>query len=972
MIPPPHCEHQLDACRFQAELLGAVGQAIVAVDLDRVVIYWNRAAEEMYGWTADEAIGRRSIDLMPRIETAHEREGLVETLLQGRSWTGDYEITRRDGALRSVIVTNTPVFDEHGDLVAVIGCSVDATERIAMERRCSQLAAIVESSGDAIFSTTVDGVVTSWNEAAERLFGYGRDEIVGQTVTVLAPPGLEAEQAWIRDRLTSGRAHERLESVRVRKDGTVVDVLLAASAIRDEAGRVVALAVIAQDISHRVAAQRALLASRQRLAEAQRTARLGSFEFDLVTGHDVWSEEYCRILGLDPEARPQRSRFLDIVHPDNAANVADAWRATLRLGVPFDEEFRVRRTDGVYRWVRARAEPEWAADGSLATVRGTMMDDTERVESERERRAAETRFEIIFEQSQIGAVIVDLDGQPTRVNRAMCRILGRSATELIGCRWTAFVHPDDVPLGHMMWERVVEGHDTFADERRYVHPDGSTVWVSTNVTLVRDEGGAPQYYSAQFLDITARKEMEGELAHRVLHDTLTGLPNRALLADRLRQGLAGSRRRGARLGVMFLDIDQFKLVNDSLGHGAGDELLRTAAARITTSIRAGDTVARFGGDEFVVVCDDVSGAEIEQIAARVLAALSIPWRLADQDVHVTASIGIALADGDSTPESLLRDSDAAMYRAKRRGRGRIELFDDDLRITSERRLATATALHRAMDRDELAVAYQPVVDLATGRLVSVEALVRWDTIGRGAVQPAEFIPIAEETGLIVPIGAWVLEEACRQAVRWQAIRPGGPHLGVAVNLSIRQLISSDVAGRLRDVLAITGLDPADVCLELTESVFMEDVDFFGATLAGLKALGVTLAIDDFGTGYSSLSYLKRFPVDAVKIDRAFVDGLGTDPHDTALVAAILAMAGALDLDVIAEGVETVDQLVALRALGVRRAQGFHLARPMPADAIAELVATDHRWTVPGLTRGSLPVDRRPSAPVRRVAVARGR
>jgi EAL domain-containing protein (putative c-di-GMP-specific phosphodiesterase class I) len=311
-------------------------------------------------------------------------------------------------------------------------------------------------------------------------------------------------------------------------------------------------------------------------------------------------------------------------------------------------------------------------------------------------------------------------------------------------------------------------------------------------------------------------------------------------------------------------------------------------------------------------------------------------------MNVTASVGIAIADADATPESLLRDSDAAMYRAKERGRGRVEMFDDALRSKAERRMATESALHRALEREEFTVHYQPIVDLSTGEMVSAEALLRWKHPDRGLISPDEFIPLAEKSGLIVRIGAWVLEQACRQLCEWQEVKPS---MSLAVNMSVRQILAPDVAGLVEDVLRRTGAPAESLCLELTESVFMEDIDYFGATLSSLKSLGVRLAIDDFGTGYSSLSYLKRFPVDAVKIDRTFVVGLGTDPHDSALVAAIVAMAAALSLEVTAEGVETRTQLDMLSRLGCCRAQGYFLSRPMQAAGIIEIIADSHLWRV---------------------------
>jgi diguanylate cyclase (GGDEF)-like protein/PAS domain S-box-containing protein len=688
--------------------------------------------------------------------------------------------------------------------------------------------------------------------------------------------------------------------------------------------------------------QQALEASQRRLADAQRIAHIGSFEVDMVTGAMTWSDEQYRILGLEPGGQPSVKTFFSMIHPDDVAGLDVTWNDAINRGVTFDALYRIIRPDGETHWVRARSVIELADDGKAAKLFGTMMDDTERVHADEVRRAAETRFEIGFEQATIGAVIADLDGTPRRVNPALCSLLGRPAELLVGRTWSAFAHPDEAPLGDAVFPRVAAGFDTYETDRRYLRPDGSTVWASCHATVVRDESGQPQYFFTQFQDITTRKQMEGELVHQALHDTLTGLPNRALLTDRLVQGLAVSTRRGAKLGVMFLDIDHFKSINDSLGHSFGDDLLRQAALRIAEAIRAGDTVARFGGDEFVMVCDDVTELEAEEIADRVLHALAAPFLIKGQRTTMTASVGLAISDDAATPESLIRDSDAAMYRAKERGRGRIELFDQALRSKVERRLSNASALRRALECDEFVVYYQPVVDLSTGAMVSAEALLRWQHPKCGLVSPSEFIPLAEDTGLIVPIGAWVLEQACRELVKWQQVAPA---MSVAVNLSVCQMLAPDICGVIGRILTATGARPADLCLEMTESVFMEDVVYFEKTLGSLKDLGVRLAIDDFGTGYSSLSYLKRFPVDAVKVDRAFVDGLGIDPHDTALVAAIVAMADALGLEVVAEGVETRDQLANLRKLKCQRAQGFYLARPLPADAMAALVAQQQCWPI---------------------------
>ncbi|HMJ78671.1 MAG TPA: PAS domain S-box protein [Iamia sp.] len=937
--------------RFQAEILGAIGQAVVVVDTYRVVTYWNRAAEVMHGWSAADAVGRRSTDLINRDEDPALAAAMVAALRAGRVWSGDVAVRRRDGSPLWVHVTNTPIFGADGELVAVIGTSVDVSERIANEAERHQLAAIVDGSGDAIFSTSIDGTVTSWNRAAQALFGFTAGEIIGRPVAAIAPEDRVEEQVLLRDQLRAGGPPRRLETTRRRKDGSLVDVLLTVSPA-SEADVVVGASVIATDISERVATRRALETSEHSLAEAQRTAHIGSFELDVASGALTWSAEYRRILGLEPDVVPSVRLFGSLIHPDDLEAITQAWRAATEDGTAIDLPCRIVRPDGSERHVRSRATPRIGDDGCVVAVAGTMADETEQVEADRVRREAESHFEISFDQSATGAVLADLEGFPTRVNQALCDLLGRPPDQLLGQRWTDYTHPDDV-AGRPNCSRprdlspapapLDRNRDVVADERRYVRPDGTTVWASASVTLVRDDAGVPHHYFSQIQDITARKRMEQELSHQALHDSLTGLPNRALLDDRLVRGLVRSRQRSTQLGVVFFDIDDFKLVNDSLGHTVGDEVLRTVGARIEEAIRPEDTVARFGGDEFVIVCDDMAATEPTQLAERIAEAVGRPMLIADQEITLTLSAGIALADRSATPDTLLRDSDAAMYRAKAGGHARIELFDEAARADGDRRLTLISALHRAQERDELRVHYQPIVDLSTGALVCAEALLRWDNARLGPISPEDFIPLAEETGLILSLGAWVLEQACRELVRWQEIHP---HLTVAVNLSARQLLAPDIAAVVKDVLARTGLPGSSLCLELTESVFMEDVAYFEATLIRLKALGVRLAIDDFGTGYSSLSYIQRYPIDAVKVDRSFVDGLGTDTHDSALVAAIIAMADALELDVTAEGVETEDQLIRLRDLGCGRAQGFFLARPMPATDMAQVVAEATSWRVP--------------------------
>jgi diguanylate cyclase (GGDEF)-like protein/PAS domain S-box-containing protein len=910
-----------EALRLSAQVLHSLGQCVVVADADGAVTYLNPAAAELHGWAPQTVLGQNVEEVLPGVLTP----GTLRGLLAGERWSGEYIARPADGSERHVLTTVTPMFSDTGEVTALIGIGTEITERVRAEEAMRRLSAIVESSDAAIVGTSADGVITSWNRSATRLYGYSPEEALGHHVSLIAPPDRVDEVEGLLAALRAGERIEHLETVRRRKDGALLDIALTVSPVEDQDGTL-GSSSISRDITEWKRLDAEAQQDRRRLAEAQRLARLGSFEVDVATGATRWSAELYRLLGIDAAVEPDLEQLYLRVHPDDLLALNRELRAALDRGVTGDLTFRILRGAEV-GWCHLRAEAVTTDDGT--TVTGTVVDITERRRIEDERRAAEARLRLGFENAAMGIVMVDSDCRITMVNPAMRELLGRPDDELVGEPMDRFLQADD---GRSARARIaaVARHEAgpYQAERRFIRPDGTITWAVVNVAPVHADDGEVEYFFAQVQDITDRKAMEDALEHLAVHDALTQLPNRTLLTDRLEHALEQVGRHGGGVAVLFVDIDRFKFVNDGMGHRAGDDLLTIVADRLRATVRPSDTVARFGGDEFVVVCEQLDGPwEATRIGARIARTIEAPMMIESREVVVTASIGIAIAAEGATADSLFREADSAMYRAKERGRARVEVFDEALRGRAAERLELEGALRRALVNGEFTLAYQPIVRLSDETIVGAEALVRWRHPERGLMSPAEFIPLAEETGLIVPLGAWVLSEALRQARLWHA---EGRPLEIGVNLSARQLMSPDLVGTVRRTLEESGIDPAYVHLEITESVLMDDVEYSIETLTALKELGIHFAVDDFGTGYSSLSYLKRLPIDTLKIDQSFVRGLGVAENDSSIVRAILGLGRALGMDLLAEGVEGPAQLAELKALGCDTAQGYLWSCPVAA------------------------------------------
>ena len=551
---------------------------------------------------------------------------------------------------------------------------------------------------------------------------------------------------------------------------------------------------------------------------------------------------------------------------------------------------------------------------------------------------SEARLNVMFEQAAIGIMQTTLDGRIVQVNDKLCEMLGYGTDELLKRTYRNLAHPDELTAALEQRTQLVTGRlGHVSAEQRFRRSDGGEIWASLTTSLVPEADGSPAYFVHMLEGIDERKRLQRDIERLVQHDGLTQLPNRGLFYHRLQQALAQARRRNWITGVLSVDLDRFKTINDTLGHAVGDELLQHVAQRLKASVRAEDTVARMGGDEFAIVLAEVSGeAGAAKVAGKIIHALAKPYHLAKHEVFTTVSIGIALCEaGAGDADALISGAGAAMYDAKKAGRNRYAFYAATMSERAMEKSLLEKELRNALKRDEFELHYQPKVDLRSGELAGFEALLRWQRENGERVSPASFIPVLEETGLIEEVGEWVLRAACAQLAAWHAA--GIAAVPVAGNLSPRQFQSDDIAGVIQRAMRDHTVDPALLDLGITESTAMNDAEAAIAALGRLKALGVRIAIDDFGTGYSSLSYLKRFPIDALKIDRSFVIDLPDSEEGASIARAVITMAQALRLKVVAEGVETAAQCEFLTANGCDQLQGYYCARPLPAEQATELL-----------------------------------
>jgi diguanylate cyclase (GGDEF)-like protein/PAS domain S-box-containing protein len=808
-------------------------------------------------------------------------------------------------------------------------------------------AAILDAALDAVITLDYRGIVLEFNRAAEQTFGFRREDVLGRELAeLMVPPGArEAHRAaltrWTEHGPGPGagaRLGRRIEVEAMRSDGSLFPAELAIS--RVELPGPPMFTACLRDISERAEAE-------ERLRSAEFRYRMLVEQLPLISYVDPGDDPSSKAVYVSPQVEavlgwtPEEwltmpDVFQQSIHEADRQRVLTEKRAAYARGTPLRQEYRMRAKNGRVLWVEDVSLPVESPEGAETFRQGFALDITDRKRADEALQLAGIRYRTLVEQLPLAVYIDRVDESSSNVYTSpqIEEMLGYTPQEWAANRslFLELLHEEDRERVLAAHERThTTGEPLHADYRLQAR-DGRVVWVHDEAHLINDPQTGEPVLQGYLLDITDRREAEEQLRHQAFHDPLTGLANRALFTDRVQHALVV---RSGDAAVLFLDIDDFKAVNDGLGHLAGDDLLKAVGERLRNSLSPTHTVARMGGDEFAILVEQADAAAAALDAAeRITIALQAPFEIDGREVFVTASVGIAVG-GDA--DELLRCSDVAMYGAKTSGKAQYVVYSPPMDDQVVGRLELVADLRRALSDGELVVHYQPTVELESGRIVGVEALVRWQHPTRGLLQPADFVGVAEETGQIVEIGRWVLDEACRQAARWRGEL--AYDLGVSVNVSTRQIRRPGLIEDARAALRTSGLAPHALTLEITESALARRREEMTAILEEATALGVLLALDDFGTGYSSLSLLRDLPVQTLKIDRSFVQTVDAGPGSSAFVQAIVDLAQALRLTAVAEGVERPIQVTALRRIGCVYGQGFHFARPMAPHALEQLLRT---------------------------------
>jgi diguanylate cyclase (GGDEF)-like protein/PAS domain S-box-containing protein len=932
----------------------------------------DKTAQRFY---ADQGLGKMRwelpyLDVPPAVWEAHK------ALLQAHQPFYDMVLKRKDakGDIRIVSLSGIPLFDARGRFRGYRGIGRDITKHKRAEEEILMKAQLLDNTSESIFVIDMEGNILYANETAWKSRGYTRDELIKLNIsTIDTPEHAKLIPSRMREVLEKGQL--TFESAHYRKDGSVMPIEISAR-VFDWGGKKVFLSAM-RDITLRVRedeARRSTLEALHTLHAITADAKL-SFEEKIRKLLAMGCRRFNLPIGILARIENNCYEVMEVVAPDNSITRGSVYplnltycSVTLKTNGPVSFEHAAKT-----EWKSHPCYTEFKLEAYLAVVihvggkpygtlnfsspepRKLSFTDTDReilkllaqwVGSELERRQADdalraSEASLVYAQhmAHIGNWERNIVTNEVRWSKEVDRIFGLDPQQS-DPSFAVFlnaVHPDDRQNVIDTVNQAISEKRPYRNDFRVVHPDGTERIAHSEAEITFDDNGRAVYLFGTIQDVTERRQVQERLHYLAYYDSLTGLPNRQQVNDSLDRAMLEAATRERLVAVMFLDLDRFKNINDTLGHDVGDALLKEVAVRLKASLRPGDSISRLGGDEFILILGNIANInDVSRVAQKILDQFIPPFRIAGRDLFISPSVGITLYPfDDDNPENLLRNADIAMYRAKELGRNNFQFYTPELNVRAARRLELETGLRRALENEEFILHYQPLVNMQTGKITGMEALLRWQHPEFGLIPPMDFIPLAEETGLIVPIGEWVLRTACAQIKTWHAT--GFPAMHVAVNLSSVQLQQKNFADTVKKALRETGLEPQYLDLELTESLLMHDMEAVEKILKELKALGVLFSLDDFGTGYSSLSYLKRFPIDFLKIDRSFVNDINHDRYGAGIVRAIIVMAHTLGIKVIAEGVETAEQLEFLRAQECDITQGYFCSEPLATETFTDLL-----------------------------------
>lgn len=911
----------------------------------------NQEATNHYGYSREEFLKMSLKNIRP----PEEIPGMLKQVAISAAgqdkliWSTRHQ--KKDGTIFDVEIGAHPIFFEGRESRIVLVTDITGSKRTehALRQSEEKYRTILETIEEGYYELDLAGNFTFVNEALALSFRCSKNELAGLNYRRYVDEETAGNLFQAYNRVfTTGEPVSNLGFEIIRKDGTKMFSETSIALIRDVGGEPAGFRGIVRDITLRRQTEEALRESESILAAAQRITHLGSWELDLANLEDLnnnevrWSDETYRIFGYEPgEVEVSNELFYNSAHPDDRNRIAEVLANAIEQRKAYNIEHRVILPDRTERTLLGQAELICDEQtGRPMKLLGTVQDITDRRRTDAALRDSEFKLRTLFRNMNEGLTQVDNNEVIEFVNDRLCEITGYDREEMLGKKTLDLFFDDEgrriVAKANKQRQKGISGQY----EARLRKKSGEMLWVLVSGAPIIDEHGKLTGTLGMFMDISERKRVESQLLHDAFHDGLTGLANRALFMDHLRMTIERGKSRHSNFhAVLFLDFDRFKVINDSLGHTEGDELLKQIARRLESVTRTGDLLARLGGDEFVILLSEMLVADDAiQVAERIQDDLKLPFDLMGGEVFISASIGIALSTvGHKCADDMLRDADIAMYRAKSKGRAQYQVFNQAMHAQATRRLQLETEMRQALERREFEIHYQPIINLETNELEGFEALVRWRHPEMGLIPPSQFIPAAEETGLILQLGRWVLDESCRQLREWQDDILSASALTMSVNLSCKQFLQSDLAEQVSETLKTRGLAARCLKLEITESHLIENGEKAVTIMNRLRVLGVELILDDFGTGYSSLSYLQRLPINALKIDQSFVSRMTDSEENRELVRTIIKLAQNMKMKVVAEGIETAEQLAQLNHLNCGHGQGYFFSKPLDAEMAAVFI-----------------------------------